>query len=192
MVRRSQIAVVVGHGQLLKALNALADCTDQRFRIAAVYLAHASPPDLSSFPKTTTIAGLVGCTKRSVELCRHWLEDQGAITVIRGGGRGRSTVIDFSPLADLVNSERRFAVSQRQRHETANSGAQSANGGAETANPPSHVYEKDPSSRTHIKDGADARAPEGERAAPKTVSAMPESLRMKHASPHRRRREGGA
>jgi len=135
---------IVGHGELLKALNALPGCTDQRFRIASMYLSHATPPQLGVFVKTTKVAALVGCTKRSVELCRRWLEEQRAILVTRGGGRGKSTVVDFEPLAEQVKSERGFAVSAQ----TANDKMETANAGAETAKPPSLPYEEDPHSRT--------------------------------------------
>src|SRR5215831_6282358 len=108
---------VVGHGELLKAVNALLGCTDQRFRIATMYLAYATPPRLAVFVKTTTIATLVGCTKRRVKLCRRWLEEHSTIEVTRGGGRGRSTVVDFEPLAERLNSERSFAVSVQTANE---------------------------------------------------------------------------
>jgi hypothetical protein len=155
---------VIGHGQLLKALNMLPGCTDQRFRIAAVYLAHAAPPELTVFPKTKTVARLVGCTTRSVELCRKWLEENDAVAIARGGGRGRSTSIDFEPLARRVNSEAAFAVCPMKPGETAKAESQRANGGVETAKPPSASNEKDPSSRTPYKDRADARASEAARA----------------------------
>ena len=92
-----------GHGELLKALTKLPGCTNLHFRIAATYLAHATPPKrMKVFPSADKVAQLAKCHVRSVHRTKQWLEAAGAVIVYPGVGRGNATVLNFEPLAQQV------------------------------------------------------------------------------------------
>ena len=101
---------IAGHGELLKALTKLPDCTNLRFRIAAVYLAHARPPKLAVHPSARTVADLANCSVRSVHRAKDWLEKTNAVVLNRRRGRNRVTIVDFAPLAARVIGDRRVTM----------------------------------------------------------------------------------
>ena len=107
-----------GHGELLKALTALPGITDQQFRIACCYLSHTRPPILTAYPSAKTVARLAQCSERSVHRAKKWLKKAGAIWLHIGGGHGKTTTVDFTPLATKIISAAHVSVLPRQQPKT--------------------------------------------------------------------------
>ena len=107
-----------GHSELIKALTALPGITDQKFRIGCCYLSHASPPVLTAYPSAKTVSRLAQCSERSVHRAKKWLLKVGAIWLHRGGGYGKTTTVDFTPLASKIISAAHTAVLPRQQPKT--------------------------------------------------------------------------
>jgi hypothetical protein len=97
---------IVGHGELIKALNETPEGTHLRFRVAVVYLAHITPPRYYCYPSAKTIADSIGCSVKTVHRTKLWLVQQGAVTTKPGCGRGRTTVVSFMPLVERVRRQR--------------------------------------------------------------------------------------
>jgi hypothetical protein len=150
---------IVGHGELLKALDELPGVDDARYRVAARYLSHCKPPDLTAYVKTATIAEKVGRSNRHVERCRAWLEEQGAATLTSGRGRGRSTLVDFTPLAERVKRDSiRSHFPSDDGRKNATAAPENATAAAENATETAAVMIRTlPQGPLH-KDRADARA----------------------------------
>ena len=54
------------------------------------------------YPSVETVATLAGCSKKSVQRAKSWLESTGAVVVSTPGGRGRPDIVDFEPLARWI------------------------------------------------------------------------------------------
>ena len=95
---------IVGHGELLKALTRTPRITDKFFRIASVYLSHTRPPTITAYPSARTMAKMCNCDVTTVHRAKRWLVTNDVIRTNPGGGRGNTTVVDFSPLQEKVTS----------------------------------------------------------------------------------------
>lgn len=132
----------VGHGELLKALSARAENSHIYFRVAVCYLSFIKPPVYKAYPSAETVAKAAYCSVRTVQRAKTWMVEKGIAKIEEGGGRSKTSIVDFTPLTEQVISDRRGRVSRSERaSETAINGAN-----AVSVSPLNHSQEVAPNS----------------------------------------------